>query len=56
MNHSTRPSLTYALLTLLVLAVFYGICFAKALLQKRRGIHTRQIGRRKEKAFIPSSC
>ncbi len=56
MNHSTRPSLTYALLTLLVLAVFYGIYFAKALLQKRRGIHTRQIGRRKEKAFIPSSC
>lgn len=40
MNHSTRPSLTYALLTLLVLAVFYGIYFAKALLQKRRGIHT----------------
>lgn len=51
MNHSTRPSLTYALLTLLVLAVFYGICFAKALLQKRRGIHTRQIGRRKEKSI-----
>ena len=49
MNHSTRPSLTYALLTLLVLAVFYGIYFAKALLQKRRGIQTRQIGRRKEK-------
>ncbi|MDO4342633.1 MAG: isoprenylcysteine carboxylmethyltransferase family protein [Eubacteriales bacterium] len=51
MNHSTRPSLTYALLTLLVLAVFYGIYFAKALLQKRRGIHTRQIGRRKEKSI-----
>jgi len=51
MNHSTRPSLTYALLTLLVLAVFYGIYFAKALLQKRRGIQTRQIGRRKEKSI-----
>ena len=35
MNHSTRPSLTYALLTLLVLAVFYGIYFAKALLLSR---------------------
>ena len=51
MNHSTRPSLTYALLTLLVLAVFYGIYFAKALLQKRRGIQTRQFGRRKEKSI-----
>ena len=38
-------------LTLLVLAVFYGIYFAKALLQKRRGIQTRQIGRRKEKSI-----
>ena len=40
--------LPYAILTLLVLAVFYGIYFAKALAQKRRGIQTRQIGRRKE--------
>ena len=39
----------YALLALLVLAVFYGIYFAKVLAQKRRGIQTRQIGRRKEK-------
>ena len=41
--------LPYALLALLVLAVFYGIYFAKVLAQKHRGIQTRQIGRRKEK-------
>ena len=35
-------------LALFVLAVFYGIYFGKALVQKRRGIQTRQIGRRKE--------
>lgn len=39
----------YALPALFVLAVFYGIYFAKMLAQKRRGIQTRQIGRRKEK-------
>ena len=36
---------------LLVLAIFYGIYFAKMLSQKRRGIQTRQIGRRKEKSI-----
>ena len=41
--------LPYAILALLVLAVFYGIYFAKMLAQKRRGIQTRQIGRRREK-------
>lgn len=41
--------LPYTTLTLLVLAAFYGIYFAKVLAQKRRGIQTRQIGRRKEK-------
>lgn len=40
---------SYGLSALLVLAVFYGIYFAKLLAQKRRGIRTRQIGRRKEK-------
>lgn len=34
---------------LTVLAVFYGIYFVKMLMQKRRGIQTHQIGRRKEK-------
>lgn len=36
---------------LLALAIFYGIYFAKMLSQKRRGIQTRQIGRRKEKSI-----
>ena len=43
--------LPYTILALLVLAVFYGIYFAKVLAQKRRGIQTRQIGRRKEKSI-----
>lgn len=34
---------------LTVLALFYGIYFIKMLLQKRQGIQTNQIGRRKEK-------
>lgn len=41
----------YALQALLVLAVFYGIYFAKVLAQKHSGIQTRQIGRRKEKSI-----
>ena len=43
--------LPYAVLALLVLAVFYGVYFAKVLAQKRRGIQTRQIGCRKEKSI-----
>ena len=43
--------LPYAVLALLVLAVFYGIYFAKVLAQKHRGIQTRQIGCRKEKSI-----
>ena len=43
--------LPYAVLALLVLAVFYGVYFSKALAQKHRGIQTRQIGRRKEKSI-----
>lgn len=39
----------YGVLCLVVLALFYGIYFTKVLLQKRRGIRSRQIGRRKEK-------
>ncbi len=39
----------YPLLALLVLAFFYSIYFIKMLLQKRHGIQTNQIGRRKEK-------
>ena len=40
-----------ALAALIVLAVFYGIYFGKMLAQKRRGIRTNQIGRRKEKGL-----
>ena len=36
---------------LAALAVFYGIYFSKMLAQKRRGIRTHQIGRRKEKTL-----
>ena len=43
--------LPYVVLALLVLAVFYGVYFAKVLAQKRRGIQTRQIGCRKEKSI-----
>ena len=46
-----EENLPYLLLTLLVLAVFYGIYFAKMLVQKRHGIQTHQIGRRKEKGI-----
>ena len=51
MKYPWEDRIPYAALALLVLAVFYGIYFAKALAQKRRGIRTRQIGRRKEKSI-----
>lgn len=51
MEFPLEERLPYAVLTLLVLAVFYGIYFIKALSQKRRGIQTRQIGSRKEKGI-----
>ena len=51
MRISLEDRLLYAALALLVLAVFYGVYFAKVLAQKRRGIQTRQIGRRKEKSI-----
>ena len=41
----------YAILTLFLLAAFYGVYFAKVLAQKQRSIQTRQIGRRKEKSI-----
>ncbi|MGM9653048.1 MAG: methyltransferase family protein [Eubacteriales bacterium] len=43
-----EASLPYCLLALLVLAVFYGIYLVKQWGQKRRGIQTMQIGRRKD--------
>ena len=48
MKYLVEEVLSYPLLALFVLAVFYGIYFAKMLAQKRCGIRTRQIGRRKE--------
>ena len=51
MRISLENRLPYTTLTLLVLAVFYGVYFAKVLAQKQRGIQTRQIGRRKEKSI-----
>ena len=51
MKISWENRLPYTTLTLLVLAAFYGVYFAKVLAQKQRGIQTRQIGRRKEKSI-----
>lgn len=44
-------NLPFPWLTLAVLALFYGIYFTKMLVQKKHGIRTHQIGRRKEKAL-----
>ena len=51
MKYPMEELLPYPLLALFVLAVFYGIYFAKMLAQKRRGIRTRQIGKRKEQSI-----
>lgn len=51
MQNSLEQKLPYALLALIVLVVFYGIYFTKMLLQKRQGIRTHQIGRRKERGL-----
>ena len=48
MNLPLEVSLPYRLLALFVLAVFYGIYLVKQWRQKRRGIRTMQIGRKKE--------
>lgn len=49
MTYPLENKLPYQWLALLVLAVFYGIYFAKMLVQRQKGIRTHQIGRRKEK-------
>ena len=46
-----EENMPYRLLALAVLVLFYGIYFAKMLVQHRRGIQTRQIGKRKEKSI-----
>ena len=42
-------NLPYRILTLAVMAAFYGIYFSKMISQKKKGITTNQIGTRKEK-------
>lgn len=49
MNPILENPIAYKLMALLMLAVFYGVYFAKMFVQRRHGIQTRQIGRRKEK-------
>lgn len=44
-----EEALPCRVLALIVLALFYGIYSGKAMAQKRKGIQTRQIGRRKER-------
>lgn len=51
MKYFLETHLPYSFLTFFALAVFYGIYFTKVLTQKRHGIQTRQIGRRKEKSI-----
>ena len=46
-----EENMPYRLLALTVLVLFYGIYFAKMLVQHRHGIQTRQIGKRKEKTI-----
>ena len=48
MNLPLEEYIPYRLLALFVLAVFYGMYLVKQWRQKRRGIRTMQIGRRKE--------
>ena len=48
MRFPLEESIPYRILGLLVLAVFYGIYLVKQWRQKRRGIQTMQIGRRKD--------
>lgn len=50
MKYPMEEHMPYLWLALLVLVIFYGIYFAKMLVQKRQGVQTRQIGRVKEKS------
>ena len=51
MKYPFEENLPYPVLTVIVLLLFYGIYFTKMLLQKQRGIKTRQIGCRKERSI-----
>ena len=50
MKYPMEENMPYLWIALLVLVIFYGIYFAKMLVQKRQGVQTRQIGRVKEKS------
>ena len=50
MKYPMEENMPYLWPALLVLVIFYGIYFAKMLVQKRQGVQTRQIGRVKEKS------
>lgn len=49
MTYPLEQMLSYKVMALIVLAVFYGVYYIKMLLQKKQGIKTNQIGSRKEK-------
>ena len=51
MHYPIEEMLPYKGLAVLILVLFYGIYFAKLLLQKRQGIRTNQIGSRKQKGL-----
>ena len=51
MNRPFEERLPFFVLGLVVLAIFYGIYFTKMFVQKKHGIQTRQIGKRKEKGL-----
>ena len=48
-GRALRENLPYSVLALVVIAAFYAVYFGKMLAQRRRGIRTNQIGRRREK-------
>lgn len=48
MNFSEN-NLPFKLMAIFILAVFYAIYFGKMIIQKKKGITTHQIGKRKEK-------
>ena len=51
MKISFEKNLPHSALALAVMALFYGVYFTKMLIQKKHGIRTHQIGRRKEKTL-----
>ena len=51
MTYDLEKRLSYPVLALVVLALFYAVYFGKMLAQRRQGIVTNQIGRRREKTL-----